>query len=73
MTADMIVFALDRHRALLMQHPEPGKLEGVVDVSADFARRLNTLIANRARRWLFHHPDDNPLDGIPFDPDGKRR
>jgi hypothetical protein len=66
MTADMILFVLDRHRALVMQHPEPGKPEGVVEVSAGFARQLNTFVANRARRWLFHHPDDRPLDGVPY-------
>ncbi len=54
MTADMIVFPLDRHRALVMQHPEPGNFEGVRDVSTGYARQLNTLIANGAWRWLFH-------------------
>ncbi|WP_437746591.1 DUF4238 domain-containing protein [Sorangium sp. So ce1504] len=67
-TADKIVFVLDRHRALLMDHPESGSTENIIDVEPDFARRLNAFVANRARRWFFHHPDDSPLDGVPFNP-----
>jgi hypothetical protein len=72
-TADMIVFVLDRRRALIMQHPEPGNAEGIVDVEHHHARWINTTVANRARRWIFHHPDDNPLEGIPFNPVPKKR
>lgn len=67
-TAETVVFALDRHRVLLMRHPDPRLTEGVVDIEDAFARRLNIAIANRARRWIFHHPDDRPLDGVPFRP-----
>jgi hypothetical protein len=72
-TADQIVFALDRHRVLIMSQPDAARVEGVMDVSAGFVERLNVAIANRARRWLFHHPDDKPLDGIPFNPNPKSR
>ena len=67
-TADMIVFVLDRNRALVMQQPEPEHKEGIATVSAAFARQLNAQVANHARRWVFYHPDDNPLDGVPFNP-----
>jgi Protein of unknown function (DUF4238) len=70
-TAETIVFVLDRYRALLMRHPESANPEAVIDVDARFVRRLNTVVANRARRWIFHHPGDNPLDGVPFNPDGQ--
>ncbi|WP_272491414.1 DUF4238 domain-containing protein [Corallococcus exercitus] len=29
---------------------------------------LNQLVAHRARRWIFHHPDTDPLKGITLDP-----
>ena len=68
MTADMILFAIDRRRALVMQHPLPEHREGVVDISDEFVHDINHAIANGARRWLFHHPDDDPLDSLPFNP-----
>ena len=67
-TADAIVYVLDRRRALIMRHPEPGNEEGVVDINARSARWLNIAVANHARRYIFHHPDDKPLDGLPFNP-----
>jgi hypothetical protein len=57
----------------MMRHPEPEAAEGTVDADAGFARRLNVIIANLARRWLFHHPDDRPLDGVPFNSNPKAR
>jgi hypothetical protein len=67
-TADVIVYALDRRRALFMQHPIPGHLEGVVDINESIARWLNIATANRARRWIFYHPEDAPLGDVPFNP-----
>jgi hypothetical protein len=49
-----------------MHHPEPDKSDGVVEVDLAFTRKLNLLIANHAHRWIFHHPDDAPLDGVEF-------
>jgi hypothetical protein len=72
-TAETIVFVLDRHRALMMRHPEPGDVEATVDADPSFACWLNVIIANYARRWIFHHPDDQPLDGVPFNPNPKVR
>jgi hypothetical protein len=56
-----------------MRHPEPQNPDGVVvNVAAELARGLNTAVANRARRWLFHHPDDAPLAGVLFNPNPRR-
>ena len=71
-TADMIIFVLDRQRALLMQHPLPDHHEGVVDIEPHQTRAINRAVANRARRWLFHHPQADPLAGVPFNPTGTR-
>jgi hypothetical protein len=69
----MILFVLDRHRALIMQHPLPEHREGFVDIEPRQARVINSAVANHARRWLFHHPDDDPLEGVPFNPNPKGR
>jgi hypothetical protein len=70
-TADIIIFPLDRRRVLVMSHPLPESQEGVVDIDPQGTAAINRAIANRARRWLFHHPDDDPLAGIPFNPKGR--
>jgi hypothetical protein len=71
-TADIILFVLDRHRALIMQHPLPEHGEGVVEIEPHQARAINSAVLNHARRWLFHHPDDDPLANLPFNPKGAR-
>jgi hypothetical protein len=55
-----------------MQHPLPEHHEGVIDIETRHARVINSAVANHARRWLFHHPDDNPLADIPFNPEERR-
>lgn len=67
-TADSIVFVLDRHRLLLMRHPDEQNVDAVIDVSPRLASFVNIRLANGARRWVFHQPDDEPLGGVPFDP-----
>lgn len=32
------------------------------------ARRCNTLIAGAARRWIYHHPDDDPTADLIVQP-----
>jgi len=72
-TADAIVYPIDRRRLLIMRHLDPAFSEGVIDIDAGFARKLNIAVANHARRWIFHHPDDEPLDGVPFNPNPNTR
>ncbi|NOK36946.1 DUF4238 domain-containing protein [Corallococcus exercitus] len=34
----------------------------------EIAAGMNQLVAHRARRWIFHHPDTDPLKGITLSP-----
>lgn len=53
---------LDRRVALSMTATSRGdrRLPGSARTAAD----LNKAVANNARRFLFHHPSDNPLNGL---------
>lgn len=66
-TAEAIVYPLDRHRALILRDPDFPQPESVMDVSVDVAHTLNAHIANKSRRWVFHHPADEPLRDITYD------
>ena len=50
---------LDRRAALSMTATRRG--DQLVPGSAKIAADLNRAVANNARRFLFHHPSDNPL------------
>jgi hypothetical protein len=53
---------LDRRAALSMR--AMGRGERRVPGSAKIAADLNQAVANNARRFLFHHPSDDPLAGL---------
>jgi hypothetical protein len=63
--APMIFLPLDRRTALAfatngsdrVSHPGPIR-----------ARQINLSLIEDARRWIFHHPDDQPLQGITIPP-----
>lgn len=55
-------FPLDRRRAL--EFALRGS-ERHVEAPMSKARKINSLVATQAERWIFHHPDDNPLPGLP--------
>lgn len=64
-TATLISFALDRRKMLVMNiDPEPR--EGIADCSPRFAMTVNQIAATSSRRWIYHHPEDRPLDDLPF-------
>ena len=42
--------------------------EQVVPSGPTRARQINSIVATQARRWIFHHPDDNPLAGLELGP-----
>lgn len=54
-------FPLDRTHALQLTLRGA---ETLVHASLSKARKINTLIASQSERWIFHHPDDTPLDGL---------
>jgi hypothetical protein len=53
---------LDRHVALSMRSRSRGdqRVPGVTKTAVD----LNKATAGNARRYVFHHPDDDPLEGL---------
>jgi hypothetical protein len=53
---------LDRRAALVMG--AEGDPDGRQHGSAKMAALLNLLTAGNARRFIFHHPDDDPLRGL---------
>ena len=55
---------LDRQAALSMR--AVGRGDQLVPGSAKIAADLNQAVANNARRFLFHHPSDDPLAGLAF-------
>ena len=54
-------FPLDRSHALELALRGSEKL---VQAPMSKARKINKLTASQAERWIFHHPDDDPLDGL---------
>jgi hypothetical protein len=38
--------------------------ETVVPAPLKKAAKINLLVASQAERWIFHHPDDSPLEGL---------
>ena len=62
MTAAGVLTALDRRVALVITGPGEEDLQLPGDV--DLARALNQNLLSGARRVVFHHPDDDPLQGL---------
>lgn len=54
-----ICIALDRHHALLLTHETPNG-EVVQRASDEGVWALNCRTAFSARKWIIHHPDDDP-------------
>jgi hypothetical protein len=53
---------LDRRAALSMR--AMGRGDQLIPGSAKIAADLNQAVVNNARRFLFHHPSDDPLAGL---------
>lgn len=63
--ADALWFPLDRTHALAMTRTGS---EQVVKSGSTRARMINAIVATQAHRWILHHPDDSPLDGLDLGP-----
>lgn len=61
-TAGGILVPLDRRVALVMIERGDPDLELAGD--AVLARALNQQVVAQARRAVFHHPEDDPVDGL---------
>lgn len=60
--ADSIVFPLDPRRALIMMRPDvQAPAHGWVKGTPKEANAINQLVAFRAYKQIFHHPDTDPL------------
>jgi hypothetical protein len=65
-TADEIGFPLDRHHLLVAsRHDVP---EVVVECDGATGTALNFLTAVRAYEWVYHHPAEDPLQGLELPP-----
>jgi hypothetical protein len=60
--AAAILVPIDRRAAIIMA--SPGHDDFFVRTFTKLAKELNQRFADNARNELFHHPDDNPLDGV---------
>ncbi|EST29892.1 DUF4238 domain-containing protein [Streptomyces roseochromogenus] len=63
--AAAIIMPIDRRAAIIMASPGP---DFEFPATTKVAKELNHRLAWNARKELFHHPDDNPLDGIELPP-----
>jgi len=61
-----VYLPLDRQTVLVVteQHVDDAPDRIVDDPAPKRAVRANTAVAANAHRWVCHHPDDDPLDGI---------
>ncbi|MEU8090001.1 DUF4238 domain-containing protein [Micromonospora chalcea] len=66
-TARMILLPIGRYAALGAVR---GGQDAVVDASRLRAQQINTAVSNNAHRWIFHHPEDDPLSNVEIDPPG---
>ncbi len=64
--AGAILVPIDRRVAIMMA--SPGVDDFFVRTHTKLAKELNQRFADNARRELFHHPDDNPLEGVELPP-----
>lgn len=64
-TAAAILMPIGRRAAIMMAGPGE---DFVVRPHAKLAKELNQRFAFNARKELYHHPDDNPLEGIKLPP-----
>ena len=63
--ADSVMFPLDPQRALVMMRPDfdPPPHSWIKGTAVE-AKALNQMIAFRAMRQIFYHPDTTPMDGL---------
>lgn len=70
-TAKEVRLPLDRRHALVLAW-DATKGEVLRDLPLTHANALNHSTASNGYRWVFHHPDDRPLDSLELPPPGKK-
>jgi hypothetical protein len=68
--AAAVLVPIDRHAAIMMA--SPGHDDFLVRPHTKLAKELNQRFAENARKELFHHPDDKPLEGVELPPTRNR-
>jgi hypothetical protein len=72
LTADEVYVPLARDVALILMPRDD--MDGVrLHASTAMAKHINLVVGANSRRWIFHHPDDLPLDGIDLPPWSERK
>lgn len=59
-----VIAPLSRRLALQISYDLKGMPEPVVPGSTTLARAINGQVLNNARRFVYHHPEDDPLVGL---------
>ncbi|NBD12946.1 DUF4238 domain-containing protein [Corallococcus silvisoli] len=70
-TSDYIALPLDTRHSLVMAYESQADeqvLSFGVSKGPELARGINALVAANASRWILHHPDIRPLDGLVLPP-----
>lgn len=63
--ADEIYLPLDRRTVLVLTNRPPGKPPDTShEAGARQVARINTAVAGAGHRWIYHHPEDDPLASI---------
>lgn len=68
--AQHVYLPLDRKTVLVVtDRPQDTVADrAVAQTSHALASRVNRAVASGAHRWIYHHPDDRPLDGLRIGP-----
>lgn len=62
--AQVIYWPIDRSHLLAFELPAGGADSVSHHANTGRARLVNRLVAGQAERWIFHHPEDRPLEGL---------
>ena len=65
--SDELTLPIDRRYALVLAHEAPSG-EVIREVGGQHVRELNRRTATSGRRYIIHHPDDDPLQGLQLPP-----
>jgi hypothetical protein len=67
LTADEVHAPLARDVALILMPRDD--MDGVrLHASTAMAKHINLVVGANSQRWVFHHPDDSPLESIDLPP-----
>ena len=71
LTATEVWLPVDRRAAIVFLDGWPHDAE--LPATTATARWINTLVANSARRWIYHHPEDQPMSNLLVEPTYRER